>query len=278
MSFGDTHYKLRRHVLPLRWISDAARPPRNSPGAGGAWRLPCARRSDTPTHFGEVSLDAPLATLCSCSQPGSRICSLRFRCHALNALAAITMSVLAPYVPYRFAVGHRERCRTDVARRALGSVGRFCSNVPGVVLAAQGLDPLDMEREIARLADLFSRAKACPPRCGTDGWVPGRRYWASSGAAPVPLRMVASTASRAATRLRKCERPVRSVDVQLGSRSGGCLSWRSGHEERTGTGPARTHCQGPSPEFQFRRNTGMVRSHPRAGRGRRACRPFRQVC
>lgn len=59
-----------------------------------------------------------------------------------------TMSVLAQYVPYRFAEGDWETRRDEVGRRVLEALGRFCSNIPDVVLESDVLGPPDVERRL----------------------------------------------------------------------------------------------------------------------------------
>jgi phytoene dehydrogenase-like protein len=61
---------------------------------------------------------------------------------------AHTMSVFAQYVPYEFAEGNWDTRRAEVQELALGSIGRYCSNLPGAVIAAQVLGPPDIERNV----------------------------------------------------------------------------------------------------------------------------------
>jgi len=61
---------------------------------------------------------------------------------------AHTMSVFAQYVPYRFAEGSWETRRSEVGRVALGSIARYCSNIPDAVIAAEVLGPPDIERNV----------------------------------------------------------------------------------------------------------------------------------
>jgi phytoene dehydrogenase-like protein len=61
---------------------------------------------------------------------------------------AHTMSVFAQYVPYSFEEGSWETRRSEVARLALGSIGRYCSNIPDAVIAAEVLGPPDIERNV----------------------------------------------------------------------------------------------------------------------------------
>jgi phytoene dehydrogenase-like protein len=59
-----------------------------------------------------------------------------------------TMSVFAQYVPHTFAVGDWDTRREEVKRLALGSIGRFCTNLPDAVINAQVLGPPDIERAV----------------------------------------------------------------------------------------------------------------------------------
>ena len=59
-----------------------------------------------------------------------------------------TMSVFAQYVPYTFAQGNWASRREEVRRWALGSLGRFCSNLDSAVVEAQVLGPPDIEQKV----------------------------------------------------------------------------------------------------------------------------------
>ena len=59
-----------------------------------------------------------------------------------------TMSIFSQYVPYTFAEGDWEEHRAEAGRRALASLGRFCSNLPEAVLEAQVLGPPDIEKKV----------------------------------------------------------------------------------------------------------------------------------
>jgi phytoene dehydrogenase-like protein len=59
-----------------------------------------------------------------------------------------TMSVFAQYVPYTFASGSWDDHRSDAKALTLISIGRFCSNLPEVVVDAQVLGPLDIEQKV----------------------------------------------------------------------------------------------------------------------------------
>jgi phytoene dehydrogenase-like protein len=57
------------------------------------------------------------------------------------------MSVFAQPVPHSFREGNWDSRREDVARVALESIGRFCSNIPDTVLHYKVMGPPDIERE-----------------------------------------------------------------------------------------------------------------------------------
>jgi len=59
-----------------------------------------------------------------------------------------TMSVFAQYVPYAFASGSWGERRSEVERLALGSIERFCSNLPDAVIEAQVMGPPDIEEKV----------------------------------------------------------------------------------------------------------------------------------
>jgi phytoene dehydrogenase-like protein len=59
-----------------------------------------------------------------------------------------TMSVFAQYVPYTFTSGTWEERRSEVRELALGSIGRFCNNLPEAVVDAQVLGPPDIEQKV----------------------------------------------------------------------------------------------------------------------------------
>jgi phytoene dehydrogenase-like protein len=59
-----------------------------------------------------------------------------------------TMSVFAQYVPYNFAEGTWDSRRDEVQKLALGSIGRFCSNMDTAVIDAQVLGPPDIEEKV----------------------------------------------------------------------------------------------------------------------------------
>lgn len=59
-----------------------------------------------------------------------------------------TMSVFAQYVPYAFASGSWDEHRGAAKAVAIGSVGRFCSNLEEIIVDAQVLGPPDIEQKV----------------------------------------------------------------------------------------------------------------------------------
>jgi phytoene dehydrogenase-like protein len=57
------------------------------------------------------------------------------------------MSVFAQPVPHTFTEGDWDTRREEVARMALESIGRFCSNIPDAVVHLKVMGPPDIERE-----------------------------------------------------------------------------------------------------------------------------------
>ncbi len=61
---------------------------------------------------------------------------------------AHTMSVFAQYVPHTFAAGDWDSRRGEVRDLAIGSIARFCENIPHAIVDVQVLGPPDIEREV----------------------------------------------------------------------------------------------------------------------------------
>jgi phytoene dehydrogenase-like protein len=74
-----------------------------------------------------------------------------------------TMSVFAQYVPYAFEEGDWDSRRDEVRSAVLGSIGRFCDNLPDVVLDAQVLGPPDIEREVGLTGGHIFQGECLPP-------------------------------------------------------------------------------------------------------------------
>jgi phytoene dehydrogenase-like protein len=74
-----------------------------------------------------------------------------------------TMSVFAQYVPYKFAEGSWDSRRDEVRRLALGSLGRFCSNIDAAVVEAQVLGPPDIEEKVGLTGGHIFQGECLPP-------------------------------------------------------------------------------------------------------------------
>src|SRR6195256_3967683 len=74
-----------------------------------------------------------------------------------------TMSVFAQYVPYKFSRGTWEGRRDEVRQLALGSLGRFCSNMDSAVVDAQVLGPPDIERKVGLTGGHIFQGECLPP-------------------------------------------------------------------------------------------------------------------
>ncbi len=59
-----------------------------------------------------------------------------------------SMSVFTQYVPHTFSRGSWDSRREEVRDRALGSIGRHCSNLPGAVVETVVLGPPDIEARV----------------------------------------------------------------------------------------------------------------------------------
>lgn len=58
------------------------------------------------------------------------------------------MSVFAQYVPYSFAHGDWESRREEVGNVAVGSIARFCSNLPQAIAEREVMGPPDIEQKV----------------------------------------------------------------------------------------------------------------------------------
>jgi phytoene dehydrogenase-like protein len=74
-----------------------------------------------------------------------------------------TMSVFSQYVPYKFAEGDWDDHREEAGRRALASLGRFCSNIPDAVIDAQVLGPPDIEKKVGLTGGHIFQGECLPP-------------------------------------------------------------------------------------------------------------------
>jgi phytoene dehydrogenase-like protein len=59
-----------------------------------------------------------------------------------------TLSVFAQYVPYAFARGTWDERREQVGDLVVGSIARFCSNLPAAVIGREVLGPPDIEARV----------------------------------------------------------------------------------------------------------------------------------
>ncbi len=76
---------------------------------------------------------------------------------------AHTMSVFAQYVPYAFEEGSWDSRRAEVRELALGSIARYCSNLPDAVIAAEVLGPPDIERDVGLTGGHIFQGEILPP-------------------------------------------------------------------------------------------------------------------
>lgn len=74
-----------------------------------------------------------------------------------------TMSIFAQYVPYSFANGSWEDHREEAGRRAVASIGRFCTNLPDAILDAQVLGPPDIEKKVGLTGGHIFQGECLPP-------------------------------------------------------------------------------------------------------------------
>ncbi len=59
-----------------------------------------------------------------------------------------TLSVFAQYVPHTFREGDWDTRRDDVGRTVVGSIARFCTNLPRAIVGMEVLGPPDIERRV----------------------------------------------------------------------------------------------------------------------------------
>jgi phytoene dehydrogenase-like protein len=59
-----------------------------------------------------------------------------------------TMSVFAQYAPHDFSEGSWDTRRENVASAVLGSISRFCENLPGAIVEYNILGPPDIETKV----------------------------------------------------------------------------------------------------------------------------------
>ncbi len=88
-----------------------------------------------------------------------------------------TMSVFAQYVPHTFAEGDWDSRRQEVGRLAMASIGRYCTNLPDAVLAAQILGPPDIEREVGLSGGHIFQGEIVPEQAFDLRPVPGSKEY-----------------------------------------------------------------------------------------------------
>jgi phytoene dehydrogenase-like protein len=74
-----------------------------------------------------------------------------------------TMSVFSQYVPYAFTEGDWDQHRKAAADCALGSLARFCSNIPDAVIDAEALGPPDIEKKVGLTGGHIFQGECLPP-------------------------------------------------------------------------------------------------------------------
>ena len=129
--------------------------------------------TDEPHHYGQIN--APLAKTewksgFAAAQRGelgeALWCELYFQSvHDRSVVpdGLHTMSVFAQYVPYTMTNGSWETRRDEVRRLALGSLGRFCSNLDSAVVEAQVLGPPDIEKKVGLTGGHIFQGECLPP-------------------------------------------------------------------------------------------------------------------
>jgi phytoene dehydrogenase-like protein len=74
-----------------------------------------------------------------------------------------SMSVFSQYVPYKFADGDWNSRRDDVKNAVLGSIGRFCSNLPEAAVEVQVYGPPDIEEKVGLTGGHIFQGTCLPP-------------------------------------------------------------------------------------------------------------------
>ena len=124
-------------------------------------------------HFGQVNISLTKDEWRSHHQiakagdlPPKLWCELYFQTAHDSSVApdgVHTMSVFAQYVPYTFEEGDWDSRREEVAALALGSIARFCGNLPEAVIASQVLGPPDIERTVGLWGGHIFQGECLPP-------------------------------------------------------------------------------------------------------------------
>ena len=79
-----------------------------------------------------------------------------------------SMSVFSQYVPYEFAEGDWDSRREDIKQIALGSIARFCTNLPDAVVDAQVLGPPDIEKKVGLTGGHIFQGECLPAYMWTN--------------------------------------------------------------------------------------------------------------
>ncbi len=74
-----------------------------------------------------------------------------------------TLSAFAQYVPYAFHEGSWDARRDEVGDLVVGSIARFCSNLPDVVIDREVLGPPDIERRVGLTGGHIFQGEILPP-------------------------------------------------------------------------------------------------------------------
>jgi phytoene dehydrogenase-like protein len=134
--------------------------------------------TDKPHHYGQIN--APLtkdewkqgyAAARRGELPEHLWCELYFQSvHDRSVVpdGTHTMSVFAQYVPYKFAAGDWDSRRAEVRKLALGSLARFCSNIPDAVIDAQVLGPPDIESKVGLTGGHIFQGECLPAYMWAD--------------------------------------------------------------------------------------------------------------
>lgn len=133
---------------------------------------------DNPHHYGQIN--APLtkdewkqsyAAARHGELPEHLWCELYFQSVHDRSVApegTHTMSIFAQYVPYKLAGGDWDSRRDEVRGLALGSLGRFCSNIPDAVIDAQVLGPPDIEKKVGLTGGHIFQGECLPAYMWAD--------------------------------------------------------------------------------------------------------------
>jgi phytoene dehydrogenase-like protein len=74
-----------------------------------------------------------------------------------------TLSVFAQYVPYAFREGSWDGRRDEVGDVVIGSIARFCSNLPEAIIDREVLGPPDIERRVGLTGGHIFQGEILPP-------------------------------------------------------------------------------------------------------------------